>query len=81
MKADKCPCEECITRPVCSGKKSLVQLIVKCSLLSVYITNMNTALDIAKVIKPYWLYEEGMNVEGMLATVVRFSGDWRNRNG
>ena len=81
MKANNCPCEECITRPICSGKKSLIKLMDKCLLLSIYITDTNAALDAAKVIKPYWLYEDGMNVEGILESVLAFSEDRRNRNG
>jgi len=53
----------------------------KCLLLSIYITDTNTALDTARVIKPYWLYEKGMNVEGVLETILSFSEDRRNRNG
>jgi len=60
----KCPCEECITRPICRSE-GIILLMHKCHIMRKYITNEKEALKVASIIKPGWLYE-GDGIEDKL---------------
>lgn len=50
----KCPCEECITRPMCSRSESIIKLLEKCQSLAEYTTSRRHILNTAGIIKPFW---------------------------
>ena len=50
----KCPCEECIARPMCSRRESIIKLMMECRMLAEYISNKEHILITAKIIRPYW---------------------------
>ena len=67
----KCPCEECIARPMCIRSESIIKLLEKCPSLAEYTTSKRHILNTAKIIKPYWfIVNDNHNLPDILDNIL-----------